>query len=210
MTYSQQSHEAAVARHPMDSLNIVGIDDEADAQFLLDEAREQVLRERANFADNIEGGSDHTGEPPLYTAISHITGQIHELESARRRLIAFGRHGVTGKPYSYAGLGTAAGKSETWAKEQADDSIAKTAALAAAAELRPIAEPAPGPADPETAAIRTLTELMDDADTEFQQQFLAGLNPQRVRLTQHELDDAACTRIINYLHARYTTKGTSL
>lgn len=203
MTYSLQSHEAAVVRHPMPKLT------GPDPHGVFGDLQNQVLRDRTDFATNIDGASDHTGEPPLLIAITQVSSQIKELEAARRRLIAFGRHGVTGTPYSYVSLGTAAGRSDVWAKEAATDPTAKTEALTAQDELRP--QPA-ADTDPELAAMARLERLIKGQPPQTQAAILTNDHTlRRMReqnLSAYPVDDAAWDRAVAWVRGKYATTNT--
>lgn len=170
-----------------------------DVHALLDGIRDQVLRERDDFAYNLDGASDHSNEPPLISAIKHVTSRINELKATQRRLIAFGRHGVTGTPYSYVSLGRAAGRSDVWAKDVADSDTARAEVRDALAELRPAPDE-----DAEFDAMKAL-QTMAPARR-------AGLlmrdDPDAIQHAFPELDGPTSERVLAWARDRFRTTAT--
>ena len=195
MTYSLQAHEASVVAFPMDSIDNDDIDDYAANEAL----QNKIRSDRDEFAYNLDGASDHSNEPPLISAIKHVTGRINELKATQRRLIAFGRHGVTGTPYSYVSLGRAAGRSDVWAKDVADNDTARAEVRDALAELRPAPDE-----DAEFDAMKAL-QTMAPARR-------AGLlmrdDPDAIQHAFPELDGPTSERVLAWARDRFRTTAT--
>jgi len=179
---------------PMDYIDT---DSDDIDDYAANEALQNKIRsDRDEFAYSIDGASDYTDDPPLIAAIKHVTGQINELKATQRRLIAFGRHGVTGTPYSYVSLGSAAGRSDVWAKDVANSDTARAEVRDALKELRPTPDE-----DAEFTAMKALQTmpparraglLIQDSADVIQQAFPA-------------LDTDTATRVLAWANDRFRT-----